>query len=60
MTPVVWSTSRVARSPTCSPACPKCRARLDRAAIDRLTDPRNYLGVAPQMIDGMLHGRELT
>jgi hypothetical protein len=37
---------------------PEVSSRLDRNAIDRLTDPRNYLGVVPQMIDGMLHGRE--
>ena len=29
-------------------------AHLDRAAIDRLTDPANYLGVAPQMVDRAL------
>jgi 3-carboxy-cis,cis-muconate cycloisomerase len=27
---------------------------LDRAAIERLTDPANYLGVAPQMVDRLL------
>jgi len=27
---------------------------LDRAAIDRLTDPANYLGMAPQMVDRVL------
>ena len=34
--------------------CPKCRPALDRAAIDRLTDPANYLGLAPQMVDRVL------
>ncbi|PKU21561.1 3-carboxy-cis,cis-muconate cycloisomerase [Telmatospirillum siberiense] len=29
---------------------------LDRAAIDRLTDPVNYLGVASQMVDRVLAG----
>jgi len=27
---------------------------FDRAAIDRLTDPTNYLGLAPQMVDRVL------
>ena len=30
---------------------------LDRAAIDRLTDPANYLGAAPVMVDRLLAGR---
>ena len=29
-------------------------ARIDRAAIDRLTTPGNYLGLAPQMVDRVL------
>ena len=29
---------------------------LDRAAIDRLTDPANYLGLAPRMVDRALRG----
>ena len=28
--------------------------RLDRAELQRLTDPRNYLGLAPQMVDRAL------
>ena len=32
-------------------ASPAVTAHLDRAAIDRLTDPANYLGLAPQMVD---------
>jgi 3-carboxy-cis,cis-muconate cycloisomerase len=28
--------------------------RIDRATIDRLTAPRNYLGLAPQMVDRVL------
>jgi 3-carboxy-cis,cis-muconate cycloisomerase len=28
--------------------------RIDRATIDRLTSPRNYLGLAPQMVDRVL------
>jgi 3-carboxy-cis,cis-muconate cycloisomerase len=28
--------------------------RIDRAAIERLTAPRNYLGLAPQMVDRVL------
>jgi 3-carboxy-cis,cis-muconate cycloisomerase len=27
------------------------RSHFDRAAIDRMTDPANYLGLAPQMVD---------
>ena len=29
-------------------------SRLDRRAIERLTDPANYLGMAPQMVDRVL------
>jgi 3-carboxy-cis,cis-muconate cycloisomerase len=29
-------------------------SRLDRAAIERLTDPANYLGMAPAMVDRVL------
>jgi 3-carboxy-cis,cis-muconate cycloisomerase len=29
-------------------------ARIDRATIDRLTSPRNYLGLAPQMVDRVI------
>jgi len=32
-------------------ALPEVTAHFDRAAIDRLTDPANYLGLAPQMVD---------
>ena len=28
--------------------------RIDRATIDRLTSPRNYLGLAPEMVDRVL------
>src|SRR4051812_14975935 len=30
---------------------PEVTRHLDRAAIERLTDPANYLGMAPQMVD---------
>lgn len=33
---------------------PEVRAHFDRAALQRLTDPRNYLGEAPQMVDRAL------
>jgi 3-carboxy-cis,cis-muconate cycloisomerase len=33
---------------------PKVTARIDRATIERLTSPRNYLGLAPQMVDRVL------
>ncbi len=33
---------------------PEITRHLDRAALDRLTDPANYLGMAPQMVDRVL------
>src|SRR3989442_663153 len=33
---------------------PEVTAHFDRAALQRLTDPRNYLGEAPQMVDRAL------
>ena len=35
-------------------ADPQVSARLDRATIDRLTSPGNYLGLAPEMVDRVL------
>jgi 3-carboxy-cis,cis-muconate cycloisomerase len=35
-------------------ALPEITSRFDRAEIDRLTDPANYLGLAPQMVDRAL------
>jgi 3-carboxy-cis,cis-muconate cycloisomerase len=35
-------------------ALPTVTRHFDRAAIDRLTDPANYLGLAPQMVDRAL------
>lgn len=35
-------------------AIPEVSQHLDRAALVRLTDPRNYLGMAPQMVDRVL------
>lgn len=35
-------------------ALPAVTAHFDRAAIDRLTDPSNYLGLCPQMVDRAL------
>lgn len=35
-------------------ALPSVTQHFDRAAIDRLTDPANYLGLAPQMVDRAL------
>jgi 3-carboxy-cis,cis-muconate cycloisomerase len=32
-------------------ALPEVARHFDRAAIDRMTDPANYLGLAPQMVD---------
>ena len=35
-------------------ADPEISERIDRATIERLTDPANYLGMAPQMVDRVL------
>ncbi|SAL09581.1 3-carboxy-cis,cis-muconate cycloisomerase [Caballeronia peredens] len=35
-------------------ALPDVTKHFDRAAIDRMTDPANYLGLAPQMVDRAL------
>ncbi|EJL83640.1 Adenylosuccinate lyase like protein, partial [Herbaspirillum sp. CF444] len=32
-------------------AMPEVTEHFDRATIDRLTAPENYLGLAPQMVD---------
>ena len=38
-------------------ATPEITAHFDLAALQRLVDPANYLGVAPAMVDRMLGGR---
>jgi 3-carboxy-cis,cis-muconate cycloisomerase len=35
-------------------ADPRVASRIDRATIDRLTSPKNYLGLAPDMVDRVL------
>src|SRR5260370_27822531 len=35
-------------------ADPRVSERIDRATIDRLTSPKNYLGLPPQMVDRIL------
>jgi 3-carboxy-cis,cis-muconate cycloisomerase len=35
-------------------ADPEVSARIDRATIERLTSPNNYLGLAPEMVDRVL------
>jgi 3-carboxy-cis,cis-muconate cycloisomerase len=35
-------------------ADPRVSKRIDRATIDRLTSPGNYLGLAPEMVDRVL------
>ena len=35
-------------------ADPKITSRIDRATIERLTSPANYLGLAPEMVDRVL------
>jgi 3-carboxy-cis,cis-muconate cycloisomerase len=36
---------------------PEVSKRLDRAALERLTNPANYLGLAPQMVDRVVGDR---
>jgi 3-carboxy-cis,cis-muconate cycloisomerase len=36
---------------------PEVSGRLDRAALERLTDPANYLGLAREMVDRVVGGR---
>ena len=36
---------------------PEVSSRLDQAVIEQLTDPTNYLGMAPQMVDRVLGNR---
>ena len=35
-------------------ADPRITSRIDRETIERITSPRNYLGLAPQMVDRVL------
>jgi len=35
-------------------ADPRVSARIDRPTIERLTSPKNYLGLAPEMVDHVL------
>jgi 3-carboxy-cis,cis-muconate cycloisomerase len=35
-------------------ADPQVASRIDRATIERLTSPENYLGLAPEMVDRVL------
>jgi 3-carboxy-cis,cis-muconate cycloisomerase len=35
-------------------ADPRVTGRIDRTTIDRLTSPKNYLGLAPEMVDRVL------
>jgi len=37
---------------------PEVSSRLNRGALERLTDPANYLGMAPQMVDRVVGGRK--
>src|SRR5215475_11140210 len=38
-------------------ADPRVASRIDRVEIERLSQPENYLGLAPQMVDRVLAGR---
>ncbi len=56
---LVYDACRTANTTGCSladalAAMPAITAHVDRAGIDRLTDPANYLGLAPQMVDRAL------
>ena len=56
---VVYDACRVAndRGMTLADALsadPRVSARIDRATIERLTSPKNYLGLAPEMVDRVL------
>jgi 3-carboxy-cis,cis-muconate cycloisomerase len=56
---VVYGACRVAneKSMTLADALsadPRVSGRIDRATIDRLTSPKNYLGLAPAMVDRVL------
>src|SRR5579862_9295820 len=56
---VVYDACRVANEQNISladalSADPKTSSRIDRATIERLTSPRNYLGLAPEMVDRVL------
>lgn len=60
---VVYDACRVANEKHISlaeslAADPKIASRIDRATIDRLTSPRNYLGLAPEMVDRVLASSE--
>ncbi len=35
-------------------ADPRVAERIDRPTIERLTSPKNYLGLAPDMVDRVL------
>jgi 3-carboxy-cis,cis-muconate cycloisomerase len=37
---------------------PEVSSRLNREALERLTDPANYLGMAPQMVDRVVGDRK--
>ena len=56
---IVYDACRVANEKNTSladalSADPRVSSRIDRATIDRLTSPKNYLGLAPQMADRVL------
>ena len=35
---------------------PENARHFDHAALQRMTDPANYYGIAPTMVDGLLEG----
>lgn len=56
---LVYDACRAAHAEQCSLAqallaMPGITAHVDQATIERLTDPANYLGLAPQMVDRAL------
>jgi 3-carboxy-cis,cis-muconate cycloisomerase len=56
---IIYDACRTVNEKGCSladalAALPEVTRHLNRAAIERLTDPANYLGLAPQMVDRAL------
>jgi len=41
-------------------AIPEIAGVIDRATIERLTDPGNYLGEAPRMVDRVIQAARRT
>ena len=53
-TPAASPTKRASTLADALSADPRVSSHIDRATIDRLTSPKNYLGLAPEMVDRVL------